>query len=322
MCRSYIDKQAQMRTLAVPTDNIKAGILLVIGFTALIPFVEGAVKALGQGGMVAPEITFGRFLTQVLLIGAAILLINRGRFGQLPAPLWPFVLRGLLITAGSGLLYAGLTFLPLADSSAILFVMPLMITALSALLLRETVGPWRWSAALAGFAGAMLVASPNIHMVGWAAMLPALAALCYAGAVMLTRRFAAHGSAIVFQFTTALTACIVLSVILLAGAAVDMAAIRPHWPTTAEFRLLLIVGLFATVTNMMMTQAARIAPSSVLAPFLYLEIIGAMLMGYFAFSHVPGWEMLLGGSIVVVAGLIVWWRETSLAASIEADRSD
>lgn len=308
-----------MRTLADPTDNIKAGILLVIGFTALIPFVEGAVKALGRGGMVAPEITFGRFLTQVLLIGAAILLINRGRFGQLPAPLWPFVLRGLLITAGSGLLYAGLAFLPLADSSAILFVMPLMITALSALLLRETVGPWRWSAALAGFAGAMLVASPNIYMVGWAAMLPALAALCYAGAVMLTRRYAAHGSAIVFQFTTALTACIVLSVILLAGAATDMAAIRPRWPTIAEFQLLLTVGLFATVTNMMMTQAARIAPSSVLAPFLYLEIIGAMLMGYFAFSHVPGWEMLLGGSIVVIAGLIVWWRETTLAASIKAE---
>ena len=308
-----------MRTLAVPTDNIKAGILLVIGFTALIPFVEGAVKALGQGGMVSPEITFGRFVTQVLLIGTTILVLNRGRFGPLPSPLWPFLLRGLLITAGSGLLYAGLAFLPLADSSAILFVMPLMITALSALLLREAVGPWRWSAALAGFAGAMLVASPNIGSVGWAALLPAMAALCYAGAVMLTRRFAAHGSAITFQFTTAITACVVLTMVLIVGTVGDIAAIRPSWPTMGEFQLLLTVGLFATVTNMMMTQAARIAPSSVLAPFLYLEIIGAMLMGYFVFNHVPGWQMLLGGSIVVAAGLIVWWRETSIAASIKPE---
>lgn len=308
-----------MPSITVPSDNIKAGILLVVGFTALIPFVEGAVKALGEGGMVSPEITFGRFATQIIIIGAAILVINRGRFERLPRPIWPFVLRGLLITAGSGLLYAGLAFLPLSDSSAILFVMPLIITALSALLLRETVGPWRWSAALAGFAGAMLVASPNIGTVGWAALLPALAALCYAGAVMLTRRFAAHGSAIIFQFTTALTACAVLTTVLIAGAVGDIAAIRPSWPKTEEFQLLLTVGLIATVTNMMMTQAARIAPSSVLAPFLYLEIIGAMLMGYFVFNHVPGWEMLLGGSIVVAAGLIVWWREATVTASIKAE---
>lgn len=301
----------------IPSDNIRAGILLVVGFTALIPFVEGAVKALGQGGMIAPEITFARFATQIVVIGTTMLVINRGRMEKLPKPIWPFILRGLCITVGSGLLYAGLAFLPLADSSAILFVMPLMITALSALLLGESVGPWRWSAALAGFAGAMLVASPSIGLFGWASLLPAMAALCYAAAVMLTRRFAAQGSAIVFQFTTALTACTILALVLIVGTVTDTTAIKPVWPTVHELQLLLTVGLLATVTNMMMTQAARIAPSSVLAPFIYLEIIGAMLMGLIVFNDVPGWEMLLGGSIVVTAGLVVWWRESAVKKPAE-----
>ena len=295
--------------LSTRTDNIPGGILLIVGFAAIIPFVSGAVKTLGQSGIAAPEITLVRFFIQVVLIGSLLLVLNRG-LGEMPKPLWAFVLRGLLIAAGSGFLYAGLAFLALADNSAILFVQPLIMTAASALFLGEAVGWRRWGAVFVGFIGAIVVIGPNFEDFGFAAILPGCAALCYTGAVMLTRRFAAQGSAFVFMLTTSVTACAVLAPLLGLGALAGIPGLQPQWPTASEIYLLVIIGLVATGTNLMLTQAFRIAPSSTLAPFLYLEIVGSMIVGFFVFGDVPRLQMLFGGSIVVGAGVFVWWRES------------
>lgn len=298
-----------MQKPAEPADNVTVAILLVCGFAVLIPFVEGSVKALGEGGVAAPQITWARFMFQVVVAGGFMLVVGRGRI-EVPRPIWPFLARGFFITVGSGFLYAGLAFMPIADSSAIFFVQPLFVTALSALVLHEKVGWRRWTAVAAGFAGALLIAGPNFASVGWPAVLPLLAALSFTFSVMITRSFRGHGSSIMFLFTTAATATVLLTLALAFGHVAGIKALAPVWPTFDELKLLLVVGTVASVTNLMLTQAFRTAPSSVIAPFLYLEIVGAMIMGFVAFGDVPKATMLLGGAIVVGSGLVVWWRES------------
>ncbi|MGF1503370.1 MAG: DMT family transporter [Paracoccaceae bacterium] len=293
----------------VRPDNVEGGILLVLGFACVIPFVEASAKALGQAGVAAPQITWCRFAFQVVVIGALILALNGGRIGPAPRPLWPFVLRGVLICLGSGLLYAGLAFLPMADSSAIFFVEPLLLTFLSAMLLGERVGWRRWTAVGTGLVGALLIVGPNMETAGWASLFPAGAAVSFAGAVLLTRAYAARASALTFLFTTALTSTLLLSLTLGIGWAAGIEALTPRWTRAEDAWLLLAIGVLATCTNLMLTQAFRIAPSSVLAPFLYLEIVGATIAGIALFGEVPGMATVAGGLLVVGAGLVVWWRE-------------
>jgi len=301
-----------MNTRDTPADNVRGAILLVMGFAALIPLVEASVKTLGHDGMSALQITWSRFMFQIAVAGP-LLFATEGRAWWRSLPLKVFILRGLFITSGSAFLYAGLAFIPMADSVAIYFISPLLLTALSALVLQEHVGPWRWGAVAVGFIGALLIAGPNFRSVGWAAALPALAALGYASSAILTRRYRIYGSALAFQFTTAVTGCALLTALLAAGAASSIPAIAPVWPSANELGLLALIGLIGTLTNFMLTQAYRLSPSSIIAPFLYLEIVGATCAGFLVFGDVPGLETVAGTVIVVGAGLIVWWREASAA---------
>ena len=303
-----------MSTTNAPVDNVRGAIILTLGFAAFIPIVDAAAKTLGHEGMGALQIAWSRFTIQIILVGP--LLVAAGdQVAWSSRTLKVFVLRGLFITFGNVFLFAGLAFLPIADSVAIFFISPLLLTALSALFLQEDVGPWRWGAVVVGFIGALLIVGPNFRSVGWAAALPALSALSYASSVILTRRYRVFGSALAFQFTTAITGCVVLTALLTAGALSRVPALVPVWPTADQLYLLAIVGVVGTCTNFMLTQAFRVAPSSAIAPFLYFEIVGATCAGFLVFGDFPGPKIITGAFIVIGAGLIVWWRETSAAAA-------
>lgn len=293
-------------------DNTRVAILLILGFTSLVSLNGVAAKMLGTEGIPAPQIAATRFLFQVVVAGS-VLAASGIRLHRLPDPAWAFVLRGVLITVGSVAIYAGLAFVPLAEAIAVLLASPLVITAGAALVLGERVGPWRWGAVAAGFTGALMIVGPNFVTIGPAAALPALAAVCFAGSSLLTRRYAVHGSAFVFQFTTAATGCAILLPLLAVGAGFGIDAIAPAWPTSTEVGLLAVVCILGMGTNLMLTQAFRIAPPATLAPFMYLEIVGAGIAGYLAFADVPGLRSLAGAAIVVGAGLVVWWRESAVA---------
>ena len=199
--------------------------------------------------------------------------------------------------------------LPLVEATAILFIQPLLLTALAALLLGERVGWLRWAAVFTGLIGAYIIIGPNFTTVGWGALLPAAAAVCFAFASLVTRVWAGAAGAMMFQFITALTAVGLLSVIMTLGILGGVQFLMPQWPKENEFYLLLFAGVGSTVTNLMLVQGFRIAPPSALAPFFYLEIIGASLLGAIVFAHLPGPSTVFGAAIVIAAGLFVWWRE-------------
>lgn len=288
---------------------MRLGIVLVLGFCVSIPVVAASVKVLGQT-LVVPQIAWTRFLFQVVIIGTIMAFATREFAKPRPRPLWPLVLRGCVMSLGSGLIYAALVLMPLAEATAILFIQPLILTALSALILKERVGLFRVVAVCGGLIGAFIIIGPNFALIGWAALLPVGAATCFAVASLLTRAWAASAGAMMFQFIAAVTAMSLFSLTMVVGSVADVAALGPRWPSPGELYLLAFAGIGSTITNLMLVQSFRIAPPSTLAPFFYFEILGAVALGVVVFHHVPGPSTFVGAAMVIAAGLLVWWRET------------
>lgn len=294
-------------TRKAPPDNVNLAIVMVCAFGLSVPFMDSAVKFLGAT-MAAPQITLARFFVQCILIGAFLALISPASATR-PDPLWPLIARGVVLSIGTAFLYAGFAAMPLVEAVAIYFLQPLILTGLSAAILKEDVGWRRWAAVTVGLAGAMLIIGPNVERIGAAAIFPALAALFFAVAGLLTRRWASAASLPVFLLVTAATAATLLLGLLLVGWSLDVASLTPRMPTMGEFGLLFFIGAGSTVSTMMLTQAFRTAPASIIAPFLYVEVVGAAIVGYLIFADLPSQTTAIGAAMVVGAGLFVWWRE-------------
>ena len=291
-------------------DDPKKGILFALGFIITVPFIEASVKLLGDV-MAPPQIALTRFLIHIIVLSVYI-YVYIPREDWIAKPSWPLILRGVLASLGTICVYAGLALLPLVDAVAIFFLTPIIITALSAIVLREKVGIFRWSAVFAGMIGALLVIGPNFDNVGWGAVFPALAALFHGTATMITRKWANIARLPVFQYYIAVTAVIIMTFIILMGELFGYESVAPVIPNDFQWILLGIIAIGSIATNLLLTQAFRIAPSSVIAPFLYLQIIGSTIMGFIIFADLPGKQTIFGAFLVISAGLVIWWREKSI----------
>ena len=204
--------------------------------------------------------------------------------------------------------------LPLADATAISFASPLITVALAAIILKERVRIYRWSAVLVGFAGVIVMLIPHFDVGHYAAagaasaatigsILALLAAFCNAGTVIQTRRLTQSEttSSIVFYFSL---------VTALAGALTLPFAW--HSPTGSELTKLIALGILGGIAHIFLTESYRHAAASVVAPFDYSSMLWALLLGYWLFGELPDVLVYLGGAIVAGAGLFVIWRERRL----------
>lgn len=288
---------------------VERGMVLMTAGVVMAPGVHAIAKGLGDS--LAPgQIAWARFFFQLLFL-LPLVWITQG--GRIPRPSLAQALRGLLMAAAALFFFWALTYLPLADAAAIFFVEPLLLTLMAALFLGEPIGWRRGLAVIVGFLGALVVIRPSFEAVGPAALLPLLAAACFASYLAITRRLAAAEDARAMQFWVCAFASLVLLLALGLGARAAWPVLQPAWPTPAEWGLLLGLGVIATASHMLAIQALRLAPAGILAPFQYLEILGATLLGVIFFADLPDGTTLLGITIIVGAGLYVFRRERSLA---------
>jgi len=216
--------------------------------------------------------------------------------------------RGMISVAGMFLSFAALARLPLADANALSFASPLITVALAALILKEQVRVYRWTAVAIGFVGVLVMLWPFLdvgHMtastqatVGAACALTA--AFTNAGSVIQTRRLtdSETTSSIVFYFSF---------ICMLFGAATLPFAW--HQPTLAEFAALVAIGFIGGISHIFLTESYRWAPASVVAPFDYTAMLWAFLFGYWLFGEIPTVYVFVGSGIVAASGLFVIWRE-------------
>jgi len=173
---------------------------------------------------------------------------------------------------------------------------PLLISALSAPLLKEPVGFRRWMAVLVGFSAVLVMVRPGGDIDPTAALLVMASVITYAFAMILTRRLGSTESAGAMTFYAALVFL-----------AVGLIAAPFTWvqPTRFAFLLMAATGLLAGSAQYCLTEAFRIAPPSVVAPFEYTSLLWAMLFGFLVWGDVPTMLVLVSASVVIASGIYV-----------------
>jgi drug/metabolite transporter (DMT)-like permease len=206
--------------------------------------------------------------------------------------------------AGLGSMYVGfyaIARMAFADYVAISFTAPLFGTLLSIPFLGERVGAWRLGAVGLGFAGALLTAGPIAGSLDPMALFALGSAFGYGIAMIAMRKLGStdKSSATVFYFTVA-------------GALSGLVFVPTQWvtPSPQDLALLMAIGLIGGVAQIFMTEAFRLAPPSVVAPFDYTAMLWALAFGFFVFGTFPGPQVMAGAALICASGLFIIHRET------------
>ena len=208
--------------------------------------------------------------------------------------------RALCLIGTSLLFTTGLQYIPLAEATAVNFLAPLMVTALSVPLLKEKVSAGQWAAVSLGFAGVLAIVHPGGELFTSAVLLPLGSALCFCFYQLLTRKLAAVDSPTTSNFfaglmNTALTTAMVPFVW--------------HTPSLGHALLMLALGTCGMSAHLFLTQAFRHAAPALLAPFGYCQIVFAGVIGWLVFSHVPSASALVGIAVICLSGLAAAWMQ-------------
>ncbi|MBP6819312.1 MAG: DMT family transporter [Ferrovibrio sp.] len=193
--------------------------------------------------------------------------------------------------------------LPLADVTAISFSAPIFVAVLSVWLLKEKVGPHRWSAILVGFLGMLVILRPGQGEGGIpaASLLVVLATFFYSMALIQIRKLTATENSVTtaFYFTGF---CTIYTGLLMPW----------FWvaPTAADWPLLIGVGLLGGLAQLFMTRAFSLAAASIVAPFDYTHLLWSVLLGWYLFGDFPDMWTWAGAAIVIASGLYILYRET------------
>jgi drug/metabolite transporter (DMT)-like permease len=194
----------------------------------------------------------------------------------------------------------GLMYIPMAEATAINFLAPLLITALSVPLLGETVTRKQWAAVLVGFSGVLIIVHPGGELFTPASLLPLCSALCFAFYQLPTRMLSTYDSPTTSNFFAGLFNSLVMS------------ALVPFFWQTPQLKhlpFMLALGTFGMVAHLLLTQAFRFAAPAMLAPFSYCQIVFAGLLGYIVFDHAPSLLAQLGITVICLSGLAAAWQQ-------------
>ncbi|MBL6940647.1 MAG: DMT family transporter, partial [Rhodospirillales bacterium] len=213
------------------------------------------------------------------------------------------LIRASALFGATSSMYVAITHMQLGDASAIQFLAPVLVTALSGLVLGEHVGPRRWTAVVFGFIGVLIVARPGSGVLGWWAILPLMTAAMLAVYMLMTRIIRdKDGAATTTFYSTAV------------GAFVLSAVVPFFWQSLSpgQWSLMLIMGSAGAMGHFMLVRAFFTAEASMLAPFTYSQVVASIIWGLLIFADVPSVWTICGALVVSGSGLYVWYREASL----------
>jgi drug/metabolite transporter (DMT)-like permease len=187
--------------------------------------------------------------------------------------------------------------MPLAEAASIAFMTPIIIAVLAGPVLKEKVGARTWVALAGGFTGVLLIIRPGTGFFTWAALLPLVSALFMAFYQMLTSKLAGRDAPLTTLFYPALIGTLLVP--LVSPAALVMPATLPH------AGLFLLIGVLGGLGHFFLIQAHHYAPSSMLSPFMYAQLIMALFLGWLVFGQLPDAIALVGMATIAASGLLL-----------------
>lgn len=274
------------------------GIGLMVAATLFLPTKDGFAKMLG--GYYSPLwLLWAQYLFMYAVL-APIIVRQHGWRVLWPRPIGAQFLRGLFIVGAVGFFYWSLRFIPLADATAVSFVGPIITTALSPWLLGEQVGIRRWTAVIVGFAGVMLILRPDLggERLGY---LIALGAGISAGLFYVMNRKLADTTPALVAVTYSAVIGLFIATLVLPFAWVPI-RLADGW----------IIGgfvVFSLIGQSLLVMSFNHGAASIIAPFIYGNILVATLFGFFVFEEFPKELTWVGIAIVVASGIYIAVRE-------------
>ena len=251
-----------------------------------------------------PQVVWARYFFQMVFV----ILILRHRLpkvivtGSLKLQLG----RSVMLLCSSALFFTAMSLLPLADITAVMFVGPLLVTALSMPVLGERVGPRRWTSVAVGFVGALIIIRPGVGVMHAAALLPLGAAFAYAFYETTTRLLSRTDRAIT---TLVYSASI--------GAFATSFVAPFYWlpPDPMAWFMLAAMGVLAGSGHFAVIKAFEAAPAATVTPFGYSTLLWAIFYGFILFDELPDAWTLVGAGVIILSGLYIFNRERSLRAN-------
>ena len=272
--------------------SVLTGIALVVTAMACFATLDTTAKLVSASVPLLMGIWF-RYCFQALM--TTLVVVPRFGVAVLKTPHPRFqILRGLLLLISSFFAFSSLLYLPVADFTAIGSLVPLIITLLAARMLGEQVSKRRWVLVLGGFAGAMLIIRPGGANFIWPMLLPLGAVVTYSWFQLLTSHMVKTENPLTMHLYTGWVGTLVPSL--------TMPFVWVN-PTHTELGMLFLMGALGTVGHYLLILAYKRSPASNLTPYLYAQIVFAMLGGWLVFNQVPDNWALAGIALIAVCGV-------------------
>ena len=283
-------------------EGARRGVSVMLATTTLFAVMNALTKHVATL-YPAPQILWIRYMI-FAAYGLAVTLRRRGRSALNSNAPYLQITRGLLLATEILMYIVAIRYMPLADIQAITGAGPLVTTALSVPLLRETIGVRRWSAIAVGLFGLLIIVRPGFVQFDPIILLPLAGVVLYALYQILTR--------IVSRYDRPDTTVLYTGLVGLAA----MTLIGPFFWETPDARGLALIGTVAIIGltgHVLLIKALTLAPASVLQPFNYTMIVWAVLFGYLFYDHLPDIPTIVGALIIVASGLYTFHRERAQA---------
>lgn len=270
----------------------------MVGAIIIFSFVDAFAKYL-TASIPPIQLIWGRYVSQAVVLTVFVLASGR-TYAFRPASPKMQVTRGVILGVSSMMFMTGMSLIPLADTVAISFVSPLFVTLLSIPILKEKVGWRRMAAVTVGFIGVLIIVRPGASTFSPGSLWALLGALSWSVGFIVTRRLGLKDPVL----TTSLISTV-------AGSITLTFALPFVWePVTWDiWALVILFAMINLVAQTMLITATTRAEASLLAPFTYVQMVGAVGLGYLIFGDLPDQWTWVGSAIVIASGLYVWRRE-------------
>jgi drug/metabolite transporter (DMT)-like permease len=285
-------------------SNSSTAIVMIVVSTFLFSAMDAATKYLG-GFMSVVLVLWSRYTIQAGIMAIVVGRL-RGTAGFSTKHLHFQLLRGVLLATISALAFYSMRRMPLAEFTAIIMLSPVLITACSGWLMKESIGRLRWFLVWGGFLGTVIVIRPGSGLFGSAVVIPLVAMLVSSGYSLITSRLAVLENPYTTQFYSGMVGSLLLLPLIVLEGGGDMLAFLGK----AEFSkplLLLLIGVLGTLGHLILVMAFSRAGASSLMPFTYAQIGFAALMSWIFFEHAPDFWAWIGMFMIAASGGATAW---------------
>ncbi len=264
----------------------------------LLPFMDGIAKFLSQD-IHFLQVVWGRYFFMAMFSIIITFLFFNKQF-HFPKGIQIQVLRSFFLFLSTIFFFYAISIISLAEALTLAFISPIIATILSALILKENVGPRRWIAVLMGFIGVLFVIRPGFNEINIATVAAVCAGICYAFYLISTRKLSFIDSPLMTLIFTGLSGAIVISLI-----------VPFFWTSLSLSQWLLLISLasIGTLAHFLLILSLNYAEASKLAPLAYSEIIMNVIIGYYFFGDFPNKWIWIGLIIIIASGIYISLRE-------------